>query len=105
MVDEAVDEDMLGTIKWKIKERAAKAWREQNPQKKIYVTQDRHLPNAMPSSTHLFLLVVFAFCLSHNGVYAFGAGNIPSSVPSITSLSSLTVLQFLLHRGKGLSAR
>lgn len=25
---------MLGTIKWKIKERAAKAWREQNPQKK-----------------------------------------------------------------------
>ncbi|KAF9239812.1 Het-C-domain-containing protein [Melanogaster broomeanus] len=34
----------------------------------------------MPSSTttSLLLIVVFAFCLSHNGVYAFGAGNIPS---------------------------
>ncbi|KAL0581875.1 hypothetical protein V5O48_000104 [Marasmius crinis-equi] len=34
----------------------------------------------MPSNTALlFLLVfIFAFCLSGNGVYAFGAGNIPS---------------------------
>ncbi|KAG6873655.1 hypothetical protein C0995_012588 [Termitomyces sp. Mi166 len=35
----------------------------------------------MPTNTHILLfLVVFAFCLSGNGVYAFGAGNIPSSV-------------------------
>ncbi|TEB34401.1 Het-C-domain-containing protein [Coprinellus micaceus] len=31
------------------------------------------------STTYLLLAVfIFAFCLSHNGVYAFGAGNIPS---------------------------
>ncbi|TFK19444.1 Het-C-domain-containing protein [Coprinopsis marcescibilis] len=31
-----------------------------------------------PPSILLLLLVVFAFCLAGNGVYAFGAGNIPS---------------------------
>lgn len=31
------------------------------------------------STTYLLVLfVIFAFCLSNNGVYAFGAGNIPS---------------------------
>jgi len=29
----------------------------------------------------LILFIIFAFCLSGNGVYAFGAGNIPSYVP------------------------
>ncbi|KAF9450292.1 Het-C-domain-containing protein [Macrolepiota fuliginosa MF-IS2] len=34
----------------------------------------------MPSNTTIFLLlfVIFAFCLTEHGVYAFGAGNIPS---------------------------
>lgn len=34
----------------------------------------------MPNRISLFLVVfvVFAFCLSDKGVYAFGAGNIPS---------------------------
>jgi len=60
------------------RERAAT---EQNCSKKMF-TQFRPLPIHMPSSTHiLFLLVVFfACCLPHSGVYAFGAGNIPSCV-------------------------
>ena len=34
------------------------------------------MPNNL--TVFLILLVVLAFCLSENGVYAFGAGNIPS---------------------------
>lgn len=32
----------------------------------------------MPASINLLLLFILAFCLSNNGVHAFGAGNIPS---------------------------
>ena len=56
--------------------------RERASCSKKNVTQFRPLPIPMPCSTHiLFLLVVFfACCLPHSGVYAFGAGNIPSCV-------------------------
>lgn len=45
------------------------------------------------NNSSMFLLVffvIFAFCLSHKGVYAFGAGNIPSCV-MITYLSGFVV--------------
>jgi NAD/NADP transhydrogenase beta subunit len=41
------------------------------------ITMARSNSTAYP----LIILVIFAFCLASNGVYAFGAGNIPSYVP------------------------
>jgi hypothetical protein len=52
-----------------------------------------HSPGPMPSNTTFLILlfVLFAFCLSQNGVYAFGAGNIPSYAQESSPRSELTL--------------
>ena len=60
--------------------------------KTFFLHSSRTLPNLIPLSTGVFvilmalnttfilLFIICALCISQNGVYAFGAGNIPSSV-------------------------
>ena len=53
------------------------------------------------SNSYLLIsLVIFAFCLANNGVYAFGAGNIPSYEPITFMLVDSTLIlldQVFLH--------